>query len=273
MTGETRPPEDGTTGSASQISASPPYVSFNTFKTLVEWLKSEGVPLRFDRSFWQAKFSGSTGTQLMAALRFLGLLGGDRPLPDLESLVDATADERRFILKELLKDAYSAVPFDDLDRATPSMVRGWFRAYPVDGHTARKAISFFVNAAREAEIPMSNAVRKMAKSRTPAPPGLTRYKRQERSDVASPEADQHSRTPHSGPPVRATGLQGRPPSQTTIPLESGGTVTVGLAVDLFQLSDRDREFVLTLVDLIQGFQARPEQSTQGDKGAAEVGKK
>ena len=61
----------------------PPYVSFNTFRTLLSWLRGEGVPLRFDRSFWQAKFSGSTGTQLMAALRFLGLLDGERPMPQL----------------------------------------------------------------------------------------------------------------------------------------------------------------------------------------------
>ena len=46
------------------------------------------------------------------------------------------------------------------------MVRQWFRTYPIDGHTLRKAISFFVNAAREAEIPMSNAVRKMAKTKS-----------------------------------------------------------------------------------------------------------
>ena len=45
----------------------PPYVSFNTFRTLLDWLKSEGVPLRFDRSFWHAKFSGSTGTDLKTA--------------------------------------------------------------------------------------------------------------------------------------------------------------------------------------------------------------
>ena len=89
----------------------PPYVSFNTFRTLLNWLRSEGVPLQFDRSFWQAKFSGSTGTQLVAALRFLGLIQGDRPLEDMESLVEASPDERRFIIAVLLKDSYVAVPF------------------------------------------------------------------------------------------------------------------------------------------------------------------
>ena len=35
---------------------SPPYVSFNTFKTLLDWLRVEGVPLKLDRSFWHDKF-------------------------------------------------------------------------------------------------------------------------------------------------------------------------------------------------------------------------
>ncbi len=226
----------------------PPYVSFNTVKNLLDWLNSEGVPLRLDRSFWQAKFSGSTGTQLMAALRFLGLLQGNRPMPDLESLVEATTGERRFILKELLKHSYGAVPFDELERATPAMLRGWFRAYPIDGHTLRKAISFFVNAAREAEMPMSNSVRKMAKSRAAAvPTGAARERRTARPDLSSP-------APHQRPGGLIPGQQGRQHSQTAIDLESGGVVTVGLAVDLFELSDRDREFVLALVDLAQRYQ-------------------
>ena len=29
----------------------PPYISFNTFKTLLYWLEKEGVPLRIDRSW------------------------------------------------------------------------------------------------------------------------------------------------------------------------------------------------------------------------------
>lgn len=35
---------------------------------------------------------------------------------------------------------------------------------------------------------------------------------------------------------------------TTVRLVSGGTVTVTLAIDLFSLSNGDREFVLSLID-------------------------
>ena len=37
----------------------PPYVSFNTVKNLLDWLNSEGVPLRLDRSFWQASLAAA----------------------------------------------------------------------------------------------------------------------------------------------------------------------------------------------------------------------
>jgi hypothetical protein len=254
----------------------PPYVSFSTFKTLLDWLRSEGVPLRLDRSFWQGKFSGSTGAQLMAALRFLGLLKGDRPLEDLEGLVAASMDDRRFILKELLKDSYAAVPFDDLDRATPAMVRRWFRAYPVDGHTMRKAISFFVNAAREAEMPMSGAVRRMVRVKTTP---VVRAAPRERAHVAPTDEAPTRRvvgeqlgtpgSPASGPGQGASG------NRTTIVLESGGVVTMDVAVDLFQISAKDRQFVWSLVDLANSYQAaeRSPDDTDANEGRTPDGEK
>ena len=103
--------------------------------------------------------------QLIATLRFLKLIQGDVPQEDMHSLVNSSYDDRRFIIAFLVKDSYKMIPFDNLERATPSMVKEWFGAYSIDGHTMRKAISFFVNACKEAELPMSNAVRKMAKNK------------------------------------------------------------------------------------------------------------
>ena len=38
-------PTDSHILSGENEAVAPPYVSFNTFKTLLDWLKSEGVPL------------------------------------------------------------------------------------------------------------------------------------------------------------------------------------------------------------------------------------
>ena len=51
----------------------PPYTSYRTFKTFIEDLRERGVPSRVDRSVL-TRFSGVVGTQLMHALRFLGLI-------------------------------------------------------------------------------------------------------------------------------------------------------------------------------------------------------
>ena len=51
----------------------PPYVSFKTFQTFLEFL-SEGMPNRIDRSVWLNKFSGSNGTQIMTAIKFFEVI-------------------------------------------------------------------------------------------------------------------------------------------------------------------------------------------------------
>ena len=232
---------------------SPPYVSFSTFKTLMDWLRAEGVPLRLDRSFWRSKFSGSTGTQLIAALRFLGLVQGESPTQDLHTLVDSIPEDRKFILGEILKHSYVNIAFKDLDRATPSMLKGWFRIYPIDGHTLRKAMSFFVNASKDAEIPMSNSIQKMARtriSRTNRP--STRIRQATVGQIVHSTQDSDFK---SIPKQDITQLNSMRGNLMSLNLESGGTVTVELSLDLFKLSAKDREFIMKLVDLTQNYES------------------
>ena len=144
---------------------SPPYVSYMTFRNLLEWLETEGVPLRFDRSFWNKKYSGSIGPQLMSGIRFLGLLVEEKPTPLLESLVNANGDDRKESLRAIYRKAYEAVDFDALQRATPGMLHEWFGSYSIDGTTLRKAESFFINALKDAEQPLSNSLRKLARNK------------------------------------------------------------------------------------------------------------
>lgn len=164
----------------------PPYISFPTFfKTLLPWLESQGVPIRFDRSFWQQKFSGSTGPQLVSALRFLGLLKGDVPQPDLDQLVKARGAERKALLKELIRKRYAAVNFEQLPRATPTVVTDWLKTYPVEGDTLRKVESFFINACKEAEIELPSGVRKRARMRVSRPATASRGEKRAPKDRAS----------------------------------------------------------------------------------------
>lgn len=224
----------------------PPYISFNTFKTLLYWLEKEGVPLRIDRSFWKEKFSGANGSKLMGALRFLGLLDGDKPTKELEILVSSSlGDERSQIFVNILTKSYRNIPFEELARATPNMIKEWFRVYPVDGHTLRKATTFFINAAREAQIPMSNSIIKMTKSRR-----INSQQQIKSLNAASEEiVTINKRTPAVNKLQDSETLR----NSTTIPLSNGGTVVVDVAVNLFSLSEEDRSFVFSIVDLAKSY--------------------
>jgi len=222
---------------------SPPYVSFNTFKTLLDWLKVEGVPLKLDRSFWHDKFSGSTGSQLMASLRFLGLLQSNDPLPELENLLEAETDKKPLILKALIQNSYTFVHFEELHRATPAMLISWFKTYPIDGHTLRKAISFFISASIEAEFPISNSIKKMSKYRSKSKALETAPKPSQiipQANFLSTEID----SIHTNKSAV---------NQSTINLESGGSLNLSIDVNLFDLSETDRKFVLSVIDLVKNY--------------------
>jgi hypothetical protein len=144
----------------------PIYVSYLTFVNLLDWLRELGtLPSQFDRSFWGHKFSGSGGGQLMAGLRFLGLLTGDAPTDKLETLALATDAERKELLIQLLKDVYGAEFIASLPRTTPKLVNDRLSALGTTDTTHAKARSFFVNASKAVGLSMPPQVAKQARNK------------------------------------------------------------------------------------------------------------
>lgn len=150
----------------SQPKTTPIYVSYLTFTNLLDWLRDLGtLPSQFDRSFWGHKFSGSGGGQLMAGLRFLGLLKGDEPTERLEQIALASDDERRQLLIDLLNDAYGHDFIASLPRTTPKLVNDRLSDLGTTDTTHAKARSFFVNAAKAVGLSMPPQVAKQARNR------------------------------------------------------------------------------------------------------------
>lgn len=224
---------------------SPPYISFLTFTNFLIWLETEGVPLQFDGSFWRRKYSGSTGFQLMSGLRFLGLLKGDKPQPILEELVEAKGDERKVKLADVIRRSYTRVNFDSLARGTPKMLTDWFRDYGLEGDTLRKVESFFINACKFVDIPLSPSLRKKARNKpAKSATGATKERKRKKGEAIPRQEDKG--TKHKGSADEGTQV-------SKVTLTSGGDVVLAINVDLFQLSREDREFVLRLVDLIKEY--------------------
>lgn len=226
---------------------SPPYISFLTFNNFITWLETEGIPLRFDRSFWQKKFSGSVGAQLMAGLRFLGLLKENVPQPELETITKAKGDERKALLAKVFRQVYSVVDFDALPRATPNMVTEWFRNYNLEGDTLRKAESFFINGCKSVDIPLSNALRKKARNKPPrSAVGVSKEKKHGKEKTGARVLSKEVTKPTSFDETQREQV-------SKVTLASGGEVILAINVDLFQLSKEDRDFVLNLVDIMKGY--------------------
>jgi hypothetical protein len=138
----------------------PPYVGFRTFTSFLDWLGQVGVPSRIDRSFWGEKLSGVTGGQVMATLRFFGLIGQDGvPDPALERIA-ADLEERKATLVRLMARYDAALDGLDLERATAGELDERFRRYDISGDTFRKAVVFFIQAAQYCGMPLSPYITK-----------------------------------------------------------------------------------------------------------------
>lgn len=144
----------------------PVYVSYLTFANLLDWLRElKTIPTQFDRSFWGERYSGSTGVQLMSGLRFLGLLQENTPTERLEQIAMASNEDRKGLIAQVLRDAYGNTLVDGLARMTPAMLNKALHDLGTTDGTHRKAISFFVNAAKATDLPMPGNIAKQARNK------------------------------------------------------------------------------------------------------------
>ena len=139
-------------------SSVPPYVPYRTFHTFLEFLQ-DGIPARIDRSVWGSRFSGSSGTQLMTALKVLGLVDSDgHPEPVLEELAFAEGERRRALLRGMLEDYYRPVFALDLARATRNQFHEAFRSFGAREGVLTKCEAFFIQAALAAGVQLSQYI-------------------------------------------------------------------------------------------------------------------
>jgi hypothetical protein len=166
----------------------PPYVGFKTFMTFLDWLGQVGVPSRIDRSFWGDRFSGAAGSQVIATLRFFGLIDKNGvPDPSLETMAKDPV-QRKSSLAALMARYNEALDGLDLERATAGELDERFRRYDISGDTFRKAVVFFIQAAQYCGMPLS--------------PYITKRKRITRGDAATAQPRRRGRPPKAKVEVR-----------------------------------------------------------------------
>jgi hypothetical protein len=145
----------------------PPYISYRTFRNFLEGLQ-QGIPSRIDRSYWGDRFSGSTGTQLLSGLRFLGLIdNSSTPTNQLKQLVNAQGKRRVEILRQISSDAFVFLlgsTFNPQQATYAQLEEVFHNMYQITDDVTRKCIKFFIGMATDAEIPLSPFI--LRKSRT-----------------------------------------------------------------------------------------------------------
>jgi Family of unknown function (DUF5343) len=126
----------------------PPYFAFRTLTNTLDTMKEKGIPRRIDRTYLVG-MAGAGQTQFISGLKSLGLIDAAGTVqPKFEELVLANSSERKRLLAELLVERYpEAVELGKTNATTGELV-DVFREYGATGDTARKAIAFYLNAAR-----------------------------------------------------------------------------------------------------------------------------
>jgi hypothetical protein len=133
---------------------SPVYTSFRTVENLIERMAQEGgVPARVDRSYL-SNLPGSSQTILIASLKGLGLIDEQAQPSETLILMVERPDERSLLMNSLLRENYGRIVALS-PNATQQQLEEAFREYGVTGSTLRKAVAFYLAAARFADLPVS----------------------------------------------------------------------------------------------------------------------
>jgi hypothetical protein len=198
-------------------SGSAPYMSYKGFKNYFAKFAEDGVPARFDSSYF-GNVSGSLIAQVRGTLHHLDLIDDERrPTERLKRIVAADDAGRKTYLREIFEEKYSdALALDE--NATSGQLAEVFRKRGLGGATVQKAAAFFLSMAQDVGVEVSPHFKK---SGTPSGNGGVRKRR-------APKTQQQIPAP---PPPRG------PPKTTTVEEQKAAYVT--MLMDLAKNSQDD----------------------------------
>jgi len=223
---------------ADEQRAVPPYLPYKTLISSLENL-AQGIPPRIDRSIWKNQ-PGTVQSQILSAYRFLGLMNDTtNPTEALKELVQHRQAPAA-VLKPIIEEKYKAIFSHDLSTMTTTMISSEFeKEFGVDGETKKKAVRFFLQAAKANGFTLSKFL--LDQTRASNGPRKRRTKRDAEGVNGEAEFEEETETATLG-------------TQKVISLRSGGQLTMSLSVDLFALSLEDRTFVFSIIDTLQEYE-------------------
>jgi hypothetical protein len=219
------------------------YLSFKTFQSAVQSLRTHGLPGTLDRTAFGSR-SGAEQTQILSAFKFLGLIDdASRAQESLKALVKVAENstEEKSFLATLLKERYANAFALNLEAATPAQLDKAIGDYGAGGSTKDRAVRFFIKAAEHAGFKLSQRLtaRKPRSASTPAGNGDDTDSKKRKGQSHDPNT---TLPPSSGSQLKTVSLPG-----------VGGTLSVSGTFNFFDLVGDERELVLGIIDLINAF--------------------
>jgi hypothetical protein len=217
----------------------PPYISYRTFSHFLDELRARGLPSRIDRSVMAHK-SGTIQSQLLLTLNYLGLLrGSGQPTDSLKQLIENEDQPKQEVLRGILKTSYGFFFKSEigLQTATSDQAEELFQKTGASGETVRRCLAFFLAAAKDSGIPVSDYIKPHKRRRSAA----------RKTKTSRPPGEEEAGV------MGDLGLNG---DFKKVNLKSGGSVKLELAVDMFELDDTDREFIFGLIDRVKQYEGQ-----------------
>ena len=163
-------------------SRQPAYVSYPSFEGFLDWYRDNG-PAEITVDGMSGYANQASASQLMVGLRSLGLVVDNVAQDHLGDLAGSEGERRQGLMESLLRDAYGSDFISALDNMSLEEVEVELRQLGTTDSTHKRALPFFINAAKAAGLAMQPEVSKRARKRTAkvaAPP----------TQAALPEADE-----------------------------------------------------------------------------------
>ncbi|CAM04355.1 hypothetical protein A8924_5486 [Saccharopolyspora erythraea NRRL 2338] len=228
----------------------PPYnITWRTFLGSLDRMASDAsLPSVIDRSYlsWMP---GSVQTSYLTLCRQFGLIDDDGSPMSLLSEIVYTPNSRPEVVARLLRVHYAAIVELGKTHATLQQLMDlWKETFGQNGETRRKAITFYMQAADFAQIPVSplweRGVAKASRQATPARRARPRARRTKQK----PTAPQSTSTP----------------SDTVVLASGAGTLSISVDIDPLLLSEEDRGFVFGVIDSVHEYQNKHTSDTTND---------
>lgn len=208
----------------------PPYFAFQTFWTFMADLAAKPLPPKIDRSLLKSK-SGTDQLNLLLALRTFDLMDAEQNVnaSNLAPIAQGPEDARARALGDLVRLYYSkALALSD-ESGTEGQLQDLFRDEfgIASADTRRKAVTFFLHAARRAGIELSPHFPSTRSGS--GGPGASRQKR--------PTPPKRKASSGSAETPLVTTLQTSTGEIVNVSFGNAGTVTVSVDVKWLNLPD------------------------------------